>query len=197
MFPSPQKLPFTIPELVHASPCRSSDGVFYTGKRLPSPSLWGQAQHQGRDLGPDGPAGHRRNRLHTLSRAILRAGTLSTSTGRKQDAWFVVDPESGETQMTLTTEGTSTPRLYIGRTRESGPSCSLPPPPRQPPLLLYPSLAIAIQVELGQSVKLSVNEYFTELRTGDRAVTKIDQHAPPMPLASTPGWVLRGPTPTR
>lgn len=32
--PSPQKLPFTIPELVHASPCRSSDGVFYTGKRL-------------------------------------------------------------------------------------------------------------------------------------------------------------------
>nr|XP_012635629.1 serine/threonine-protein kinase/endoribonuclease IRE2 isoform X5 [Microcebus murinus] len=63
------KLPFTIPELVHASPCRSSDGVFYTG--------------------------------------------------RKQDAWFVVDPESGETQMTLTTEGPSTPRLYIGRTHVS------------------------------------------------------------------------------
>ncbi|XP_023607245.1 serine/threonine-protein kinase/endoribonuclease IRE2 [Myotis lucifugus] len=62
-----RKLPFTIPELVHASPCRSSDGVFYTG--------------------------------------------------RKQDAWFVVDPESGETQMTLTTEGTSAPRLYIGRTQ--------------------------------------------------------------------------------
>ncbi|XP_054992776.1 serine/threonine-protein kinase/endoribonuclease IRE2 [Sorex araneus] len=61
------KLPFTIPELVHASPCRSSDGVFYTG--------------------------------------------------RKQDAWFVVDPESGETQMTLTTEGPSTPRLYLGRTQ--------------------------------------------------------------------------------
>ncbi|KAF6272340.1 endoplasmic reticulum to nucleus signaling 2 [Rhinolophus ferrumequinum] len=61
------KLPFTIPELVHASPCRSSDGVFYTG--------------------------------------------------RKQDVWFVVDPESGETQMTLTTESPSTPRLYIGRTQ--------------------------------------------------------------------------------
>uniref|UniRef100_A0A8C0RWN8 Serine/threonine-protein kinase/endoribonuclease IRE2 n=2 Tax=Canis lupus familiaris TaxID=9615 RepID=A0A8C0RWN8_CANLF len=61
------KLPFTIPELVHASPCRSSDGVFYTG--------------------------------------------------RKQDAWFVVDPESGKTQMTLTTEGPPTPRLYIGRTQ--------------------------------------------------------------------------------
>ena len=30
--PAPQRLPFTIPELVHASPCRSSDGVFYTGK---------------------------------------------------------------------------------------------------------------------------------------------------------------------
>ncbi|XP_021093183.1 serine/threonine-protein kinase/endoribonuclease IRE2 [Heterocephalus glaber] len=61
------KLPFTIPELVHTSPCRSSDGVFYTG--------------------------------------------------RKQDTWFVVDPESGETQMTLTTEGLSAPRLYIGRTQ--------------------------------------------------------------------------------
>ncbi|XP_062957188.1 serine/threonine-protein kinase/endoribonuclease IRE2 [Cynocephalus volans] len=61
------KLPFTIPELVHASPCRSSDGVFYTG--------------------------------------------------RKQDAWFVVDPESGETQTTLTTDGPSIPRLYIGRTQ--------------------------------------------------------------------------------
>ncbi|XP_032182836.1 serine/threonine-protein kinase/endoribonuclease IRE2 isoform X2 [Mustela erminea] len=61
------RLPFTIPELVHASPCRSSDGVFYTG--------------------------------------------------RKQDAWFVVDPESGKTQMTLTTEGPSTPRLYIGQTQ--------------------------------------------------------------------------------
>lgn len=61
------KLPFTIPELVHASPCRSSDGVFYTG--------------------------------------------------RKQDVWFVVDPESGETQMTLTTDSPSTPRLYIGRTQ--------------------------------------------------------------------------------
>ncbi|MBN3274169.1 ERN1 endoribonuclease, partial [Polyodon spathula] len=27
------KLPFTIPELVHSSPCRSSDGVLYTGKK--------------------------------------------------------------------------------------------------------------------------------------------------------------------
>ncbi|XP_058142253.1 serine/threonine-protein kinase/endoribonuclease IRE2 isoform X2 [Dasypus novemcinctus] len=61
------KLPFTIPELVHTSPCRSSDGIFYTG--------------------------------------------------RKQDAWFVVDPESGESQMTLTTESPSIPRLYIGRTQ--------------------------------------------------------------------------------
>lgn len=28
-----QKLPFTIPELVQSSPCRSSDGVLYTGTR--------------------------------------------------------------------------------------------------------------------------------------------------------------------
>ncbi|XP_067859133.1 serine/threonine-protein kinase/endoribonuclease IRE1 isoform X2 [Heptranchias perlo] len=31
------KLPFTIPELVHSSPCRSSDGILYTGKKL---DLW-------------------------------------------------------------------------------------------------------------------------------------------------------------
>ncbi|KAH0631721.1 hypothetical protein JD844_019471, partial [Phrynosoma platyrhinos] len=28
-----QKLPFTIPELVQSSPCRSSDGIIYTGKK--------------------------------------------------------------------------------------------------------------------------------------------------------------------
>uniref|UniRef100_A0A2I3RV19 non-specific serine/threonine protein kinase n=1 Tax=Pan troglodytes TaxID=9598 RepID=A0A2I3RV19_PANTR len=43
------KLPFTIPELVHASPCRSSDGVFYTGEHLFS--LWGPGSaSRGRDL---------------------------------------------------------------------------------------------------------------------------------------------------
>ncbi|KAJ7317982.1 hypothetical protein JRQ81_004144 [Phrynocephalus forsythii] len=30
------KLPFTIPELVHASPCRSSDGILYMGKKQDS-----------------------------------------------------------------------------------------------------------------------------------------------------------------
>uniref|UniRef100_A0A670XTY7 non-specific serine/threonine protein kinase n=1 Tax=Pseudonaja textilis TaxID=8673 RepID=A0A670XTY7_PSETE len=30
---NPVKLPFTIPELVQSSPCRSSDGVIYTGKK--------------------------------------------------------------------------------------------------------------------------------------------------------------------
>lgn len=28
-----KKLPFTIPELVAASPCKSSDGTLYTGKK--------------------------------------------------------------------------------------------------------------------------------------------------------------------
>ncbi|XP_050310961.1 serine/threonine-protein kinase/endoribonuclease IRE1-like isoform X1 [Anthonomus grandis grandis] len=28
-----KKLPFTIPQLVHSSPCRSSDGILYTGKK--------------------------------------------------------------------------------------------------------------------------------------------------------------------
>ncbi|XP_030067185.1 serine/threonine-protein kinase/endoribonuclease IRE2 isoform X2 [Microcaecilia unicolor] len=66
------KLPFTIPELVQSSPCRSSDGILYTGK--------------------------------------------------KQDTWFVVDPESGEKQTTLSTESRnslcpSAPLLYIARTQ--------------------------------------------------------------------------------
>ncbi|XP_007541854.1 serine/threonine-protein kinase/endoribonuclease IRE1-like [Poecilia formosa] len=65
------KLPFTIPELVQSSPCRSSDGMLYTGK--------------------------------------------------KHDVWFVVDPETGEKQTSLTTSSSesicpNTPLLYIGRT---------------------------------------------------------------------------------
>ncbi|XP_069037129.1 serine/threonine-protein kinase/endoribonuclease IRE1 isoform X2 [Lepisosteus oculatus] len=65
------KLPFTIPELVQSSPCRSSDGVLYTGK--------------------------------------------------KQDSWFVVDPQTGQKQTSLTTGSSdsicpSAPLLYIGRT---------------------------------------------------------------------------------
>lgn len=65
------KLPFTIPELVQSAPCRSSDGMLYTGK--------------------------------------------------KQDVWFVVDPETGEKQTSLTTSTSesicpNTPLLYIGRT---------------------------------------------------------------------------------
>ncbi|XP_029942655.1 LOW QUALITY PROTEIN: serine/threonine-protein kinase/endoribonuclease IRE1-like [Salarias fasciatus] len=65
------KLPFTIPELVQSAPCRSSDGMLYTGK--------------------------------------------------KQDVWFVVDPETGEKQTSLTTSSSesicpNTPLLYIGRT---------------------------------------------------------------------------------
>ncbi|XP_056228457.1 serine/threonine-protein kinase/endoribonuclease IRE1 isoform X2 [Seriola aureovittata] len=65
------KLPFTIPELVQSAPCRSSDGILYTGK--------------------------------------------------KQDVWFVVDPETGVKQTSLTTSSSesicpNTPLLYIGRT---------------------------------------------------------------------------------
>ncbi|KAF7662674.1 hypothetical protein LDENG_00230280 [Lucifuga dentata] len=65
------KLPFTIPELVQSAPCRSSDGILYTGK--------------------------------------------------KQDVWIVVDPQTGEKQTSLTTSSSesicpNTPLLYIGRT---------------------------------------------------------------------------------
>ncbi len=33
-----KKLPFTIPELVTASPCKSSDGILYTGNTIPT--IW-------------------------------------------------------------------------------------------------------------------------------------------------------------
>ncbi|XP_025026074.1 serine/threonine-protein kinase/endoribonuclease IRE2 [Python bivittatus] len=66
------KLPFTIPELVQSSPCRSSDGVIYTGK--------------------------------------------------KEDAWFLVDPASGEKQSVLSAEAwdglcPTSPLLFIGRSQ--------------------------------------------------------------------------------
>ncbi|XP_077575176.1 serine/threonine-protein kinase/endoribonuclease IRE1 isoform X2 [Stigmatopora nigra] len=66
------KLPFTIPELVQSAPCRSSDGILYTGK--------------------------------------------------KQDVWFVVDPETGAKQTSITTSSSDSmcnntpPLMYIGRT---------------------------------------------------------------------------------
>ena len=34
-----KKLPFTIPELVAASPCKSSDGILYTGKKVRDRSI--------------------------------------------------------------------------------------------------------------------------------------------------------------
>lgn len=66
----------------------------------------------------------------------------------------MVDPESGETQMTLTTEGPSTPRLYIGRTRESGPSCS-PSCGRPAPSFVLPRPGCWLsKLNPGQSVNL-------------------------------------------
>lgn len=46
---------------------------------------------------------------------------VCTHEGKKQDVWFVVDPETGEKQTSLTTSTSesicpNTPLLYIGRT---------------------------------------------------------------------------------
>lgn len=120
-----QKLPFTIPELVQSSPCRSSDGVLYTGTRAPpqgppglrwggGPAEWLQGERRAR-----GPGGVR----HGVD-VLLFAG-------KKQDTWFVVDPKSGEKQTTLSTEASdglcpSSPLLYIGRTRKPALLCRVP-----------------------------------------------------------------------
>lgn len=46
---------------------------------------------------------------------------LCKTQGKKHDVWFVVDPETGEKQTSLTTSSSesicpNTPLLYIGRT---------------------------------------------------------------------------------
>lgn len=46
---------------------------------------------------------------------------LCKNQGKKHDVWFVVDPETGEKQTSLTTSSSesicpNTPLLYIGRT---------------------------------------------------------------------------------
>lgn len=94
----------------------------------------------------------------------LRGGHAFLPAGRKQDAWFVVDPESGETQMALATESPSTPRLYIGRTRElwAAPLFALPRLGNYCPSRNSPSNC--------QSADMSLS---TERRAGDRAVTWI------------------------
>lgn len=49
-----QKLPFTIPELVQASPCRSTDGLLYTGKDpFLSPLLFSLGLHSLRRSHPN------------------------------------------------------------------------------------------------------------------------------------------------
>lgn len=77
----------------------------------------------------------------------------------------MVDPESGKTQMTLTTERPSTPRLYIGRTRESRPAApqALPRPDS-----CYPSRVLA-----SQSVCASANPS-RSTKQGYAAVAKTD-----------------------
>lgn len=72
----------------------------------------------------------------------------------------MVDPESGKTQMTLTTERPSTPRLYIGRTRESGPSCSSSS--GKPPFCSAQAWQLLSTLGPGQSITLSVNKHFPE-----------------------------------
>ena len=41
-----KKLPFTIPELVAASPCKSSDGILYTGKKVSPDELMYSKEHE-------------------------------------------------------------------------------------------------------------------------------------------------------
>lgn len=175
---------------MHASPCRSSDGVFYTGEHLFD--LWrSRSSHMDRGFSGEGAAWMQPCQDAALFCAILKIGAPSACTGRKQDAWFVVDPESGETQLTLTTDGPSTPRLYIGRTRESAPGSSQPigcsMSPGQPCVLCFPGCQLLPKWILGQTIHQSSTNI--PLSTvGRRGKENIERWPWLLPLLCLPGW---------
>lgn len=58
------------------------------------------------------------DKLDTLINLLI---CIFVRAGKKQDVWFVVDPETGEKQTSLTTSSSesicpNSPLLYIGRT---------------------------------------------------------------------------------
>uniref|UniRef100_A0A4X2L2K0 non-specific serine/threonine protein kinase n=1 Tax=Vombatus ursinus TaxID=29139 RepID=A0A4X2L2K0_VOMUR len=94
-----QKLPFTIPELVHASPCRSSDGVFYTGRKQ---DTWFMV---------DPKSGKKQTMLSTEAWDGLYPSAPLLYIGRTQYTVTMYDPRSQALQWNTTFRGYSAPLL--------------------------------------------------------------------------------------
>ncbi|XP_036595234.1 serine/threonine-protein kinase/endoribonuclease IRE2 [Trichosurus vulpecula] len=93
------KLPFTIPELVHASPCRSSDGVFYTGRKQ---DTWFMV---------DPKSGKKQTMLSTEAWDRLYPSAPLLYIGRTQYTVTMYDPRSQVLQWNTTFRGYSAPLL--------------------------------------------------------------------------------------
>ncbi|XP_072463414.1 serine/threonine-protein kinase/endoribonuclease IRE2 isoform X1 [Notamacropus eugenii] len=93
------KLPFTIPELVHASPCRSSDGVFYTGRKQ---DTWFMV---------DPKSGKKLTMLSTETWDGLYPSAPLLYIGRTQYTVTMYDPRSQALQWNTTFRGYSAPLL--------------------------------------------------------------------------------------
>ncbi|XP_012398456.2 serine/threonine-protein kinase/endoribonuclease IRE2 [Sarcophilus harrisii] len=93
------KLPFTIPELVHASPCRSSDGVFYTGRKQ---DTWFMV---------DPKSGKKQTMLSTEAWDGLYPSAPLLYIGRTQYTVTMYDPRSQALRWNTTYRGYSAPLL--------------------------------------------------------------------------------------
>ncbi|XP_074052350.1 serine/threonine-protein kinase/endoribonuclease IRE2 isoform X2 [Macrotis lagotis] len=93
------KLPFTIPELVHASPCRSSDGVFYTGRKQ---DTWFMV---------DPKSGKKQTMLSTDAWDGLYPSAPLLYIGRTQYTVTMYDPRSQALRWNTTYRGYSAPLL--------------------------------------------------------------------------------------
>lgn len=97
-----KKLPFTVPQLVSSSPCRSSDGILYTGGVKYYTLLINMEAFK--------------IFFYTYIHLLIL--------GKKKDSWFKLDPETGKKQQILgwddhiTTCPLDTEKvIYIGRTQ--------------------------------------------------------------------------------
>lgn len=72
-----KRMPFTIPQLVTSSPCKSSDGILYTGK-----SWWKFCNGNTNSIQMD----------FALINSLIRS---SFWLGYKKDSWFTLDAETG------------------------------------------------------------------------------------------------------
>ncbi|XP_043835748.1 serine/threonine-protein kinase/endoribonuclease IRE2 [Dromiciops gliroides] len=93
------KLPFTIPELVHASPCRSSDGVLYTGRKQ---DTWFMV---------DPKSGKKQTMLSTEAWDGLYPSAPLLYIGRTQYTVTMYDPRSQALRWNTTYRGYSAPLL--------------------------------------------------------------------------------------